>query len=314
MSEEKKGIADAENSGTTETMADYARELEASFRTIREGDVISGTVIDVRETGVTLDLGYYAPAVIKTEDLSKDPSFSVLADIHVGDTLEGTVVKRDDGAGNIQMSCVEAAETLGWDRLKQYQEEKTILKIKVSESVNQGVTAYVEGIRGFIPASRLSDEYVEDLKEFDGKTIEVTVITADEETHRLVLSGREAAREKKQEETNKKIAKCEVGAVMKGTVETLKDYGAFVELENRLTGLLHISQISTQRIKHPGAVLKEGQEVRVKILSTADNKISLSMKVLAEEAAEAESHSTYDYKEEGQASTGLAALLKNIKL
>ena len=129
MSEEKKGIADAENSTTTETMADYARELEASFRTIREGDVISGTVIDVRETGVTLDLGYYAPAVIKTEDLSKDPSFSVLADIHVGDTLEGTVVKRDDGAGNIQMSCVEAAETLGWDRLKQYQEEKTILKI-----------------------------------------------------------------------------------------------------------------------------------------------------------------------------------------
>ena len=75
MSEEKKGIADAENSTTTETMADYARELEASFRTIREGDVISGTVIDVRETGVTLDLGYYAPAVIKTEDLSRDPSF-----------------------------------------------------------------------------------------------------------------------------------------------------------------------------------------------------------------------------------------------
>ena len=79
MSEEKKGIADAENSGTAETMADYARELEASFRTIREGDVISGTVIDVRETGVTLDLGYYAPAVIKTEDLSRDPSFSVLS-------------------------------------------------------------------------------------------------------------------------------------------------------------------------------------------------------------------------------------------
>jgi len=155
---------------------------------------------------------------------------------------------------------------------------------------------------------------VEDLKEWDGKTIEVTVITADEEERRLVLSGREPAREKKQAETNRKIEKCEVGAVMNGTVETIKPYGAFVALENGLTGLLHISQISTQRIKHPGAVLKEGQEVRVKILSTADNKISLSMKVLAEEAAEAESHSTYDYKEEGQASTGLAALLKNIKL
>mgnify|MGYP000365955332 CR=1 FL=1 len=185
---------------------------------------------------------------------------------------------------------------------------------KIAEIVNAGAVAYLEGIRGFIPASRLSDEYVEDLKEFDGKTIEVTVITADEETHRLVLSGREAAREKKQEETNKKIAKCEVGAVMKGTVETLKDYGAFVELENGLTGLLHISQISTKRIKHPGAVLKEGQEVRVKIISTANNKISLSMKELIEEEEEREAEDTYGYKEEGQASTGLADLLKGLKL
>ena len=117
-----------------------------------------------------------------------------------------------------------------------------------------------------------------------------------------------------QEETNKKIAKCEVGAVMKGTVETLKDYGAFVELENGLTGLLHISQISTKRIKHPGAVLKEGQEVRVKIISVADNRISLSMKELIEEEAEREAEDTYGYKEDGQASTGLADLLKGLKL
>lgn len=101
---------------------------------------------------------------------------------------------------------------------------------------------------------------------------------------------------------------------MSGTVETIKPYGAFVALENGLTGLVHISQISTQRIKHPGVVLKEGQEVNVKILSVADNKISLSMKVLAEEQAEAEAQDTFDYKEEGQASTGLGALLKNIKL
>ena len=201
-----------------------------------------------------------------------------------------------------------------WQTLVQYLEDKTVLTVKIGGIVKSGVVAYVEGIRGFIPASRLSDEYVEDLKEFDGKTIEVTVITADEETHRLVLSGREAAREKKQEETNKKIAKCEVGAVMNGTVETLKDYGAFVELENGLTGLLHISQISTKRIKHPGAVLKEGQNVKVKIISTANNKISLSMKELIEEEAEREAEDTYGYKEEGQASTGLADLLKGLKL
>lgn len=297
-----------------ETMDDFREELEASFKKIRVGDVVTGTVIDVTEDQVIVNLKTYADGVIRKEDLSEDPDFNMQDAVHPGDEITATVMATNDGEGNMVLSKKEANAVLAWDKLKKLMEERTVVKVKISEVVNAGAVAYLEGIRGFIPASRLSDEYVEDLKEWDGKTIEVTVITADEEERRLVLSGREPAREKKQAETNRKIEKCEVGAVMNGTVETIKPYGAFVALENGLTGLLHISQISTQRIKHPGAVLKEGQEVRVKILSTADNKISLSMKVLAEEAAEAESHSTYDYKEEGQASTGLAALLKNIKL
>lgn len=299
-----------------ETMDDFREELEASFKKIRVGDVVTGTVIDVTEDQVIVDLKTYADGVIRKEDLSEDPDFNMQEAVHPGDEITATVMATNDGEGNMVLSKKEANAdaVLAWDKLKKMMEERTVVKVKISEVVNAGAVAYLEGIRGFIPASRLSDEYVEDLKEWDGKTIEVTVITADEEERRLVLSGQEPAREKKQAETNRKIEKCEVGAVMNGTVETIKPYGAFVALENGLTGLLHISQISTQRIKHPGAVLKEGQEVRVKILSTADNKISLSMKVLAEEAAEAESHSTYDYKEEGQASTGLAALLKNIKL
>lgn len=297
-----------------ETMDDFREELEVSFKKIRVGDVVTGTVIDVTEDQVIVDLKTYADGVIRKEDLSEDPDFNMQDAVHPGDEITATVMATNDGEGNMVLSKKEANAVLAWDKLKKLMEERTVVKVKISEVVNAGAVAYLEGIRGFIPASRLSDEYVEDLKEWDGKTIEVTVITADEEERRLVLSGREPAREKKQAETNRKIEKCEVGAVMNGTVETIKPYGAFVALENGLTGLLHISQISTQRIKHPGAVLKEGQEVRVKILSTADNKISLSMKVLAEEAAEAESHSTYDYKEEGQASTGLAALLKNIKL
>lgn len=297
-----------------ETMDDFREELEASFKKIRVGDVVTGTVIDVTEDRVIVDLKTYADGVIRKEELSEDPDFNMQEAVHPGDEITATVLATNDGEGNMVLSKKEANAVLAWDKLKQMMEERMVVKVKISEVVNAGAVAYLEGIRGFIPASRLSDEYVEDLKEWDGKTIEVTVITADEEERRLVLSGREPAREKKQAETNRKIEKCQVGAVMNGTVETLKPYGAFVALENGLTGLLHISQISTQRIKHPGAVLKEGQEVRVKILSTADNKISLSMKVLAEEAAEAESHSTYDYKEDGQASTGLAALLKNIKL
>ena len=295
-----------------ETMDDFREELEASFKKIRVGDVVTGTVIDVTEDQVIVDLKTYADGVIRKEDLSEDPDFIMQEAVHPGDEITATVMATNDGEGNMVLSKKEANAVLAWDKLKKLMEERTVVKVKISEVVNAGAVAYLEGIRGFIPASRLSDEYVEDVQEWDGQTSEGTVITADEEERRLVLSGREPAREKKQAETNRKIEKCEVGAVMNGTVETIKPYGAFVALENGLTGLLHISQISTQRIKHPGAVLKEGQEVRVKILSTADNKISLSMKVLAEETAEAESHSTYDYKEEGQASTGLALSLIHI--
>lgn len=297
-----------------ETMDDFRDELEATLKKIRVGDVVTGTVIDVTEDSVLVDLKSYADGVIRREDLSEDPDFNMMLEIHPGDEITATVMATNDGEGNMVLSKREANAVLAWDKLKQLMEDRTVVKVKISEIVNAGAIAYLEGIRGFIPASRLSDEYVEDLAEWNGKTVDVTVITADEETHRLVLSGREAAREKKQEETSRKIAKCEVGAVMKGTVETLKDYGAFVTLENGLTGLLHISQISTQRIKHPGVILKEGQEVTVKILSTENNRISLSMKVLAEEQAEAESHETFDYKEEGQASTGLGTLLKGLKL
>lgn len=291
-----------------ETMDDYKEELEATLKKIRVGDVVTGTVIDVTEDAVLVDLKSYADGVIRKDDLSEDPDFNLQLEIHPGDTVTATVLATNDGEGNMVLSKKEANAVLAWDKLKKLLEERTVVPVKISEVVKAGAVAYLEGIRGFIPASRLSDEYVEDLTEWNGRTIDVTVITADEEEHRLVLSGREAAREKKQEERNKKIARCEAGAVMIGTVESLKPYGAFVELENGLTGLLHISQISTQRIKHPGVVLKEGQEVRVKILSTADNRISLSMKALAEEAPE--ETETFDYKEEGQASTGLGALLK----
>ena len=297
-----------------QTMADLMDELEATLKKIRVGDVVTGTVIDVTEDAVLVDLKSYCDGVIRKADLSEDPDFNRMEAIHPGDEITATVLATNDGEGNMVLSKKEANAILAWDKLKQMMEERTVVKVKIQEVVNSGAIAYLEGIRGFIPASRLADEYVEELAEWNGKTVEVTVITVDEESHRLVLSGREAAREKKQAETNKKIAKCEVGAVMNGTVESLKDYGAFVALENGLTGLLHISQISTQRIKHPGAVLKEGQEVTVKIISTANNKISLSMKELIEEQAEAESHETYDYKEEGQASTGLGALLKGLKL
>ena len=295
----------------TETMEDYAEELEASFKKVREGDILTGTVISAEEDRVILDLKYYAEGIITRENFSSDPDVNLKESVHIGDEVSATVIKTDDGEGNILLSKKEANDVLAWDKLKQMMEDRTIVPVKISEIVKGGAVAYLEGIRGFIPASKLAADYVEDMNEWNGKTVEVTVITADEAQKRLVLSGREVARAKKAEETRKKVEKCQVGAIMEGTVETIKDYGAFVALENGLTGLLHVSQISSQRIKHPGAVLKEGQTVKVKIIGLKDGKISLSMKAIEPQD---EPEEVFDYKESGNATTGLGALLKGIKL
>jgi len=232
-------------------------------------------------------------------------------EIHPGDEITATVIRTDDGEGNLVLSRKEANDRLAWEKLRSMLEDRTVVPVRVTEIVNGGAIAKLEGMRGFIPASRLGASYVEDLDEWLGRSVDVTVITADEEAGRLVLSGREAAREKEKEEKNKRIARCEVGAVMEGTVETIKPYGAFISLENGLSGLVHISQISRNRIKHPGAVLKVGQTVTVKILSTADHKISLSMKEV--EPDEAPEEEVFDYHESGEATTGFGELLKGLK-
>ena len=269
-----------------ETMKDYERELEASFRTIQEGDVIKGTVIGVNEEEVTLDLKYYTQGIIKAADMSDDPGFSVMADVHEGDVIEASVVKMDDGQGNILLSKREANAVIAWDVLTGYMEEKKDLTVKVSEVVNAGVVAYLEGIRGFIPASQLDISYVENLEEYQGKVLEVRVITVDEEKKKLVLSAKEILREKAKEEHDHKVAMIVPGTVLEGTVESLQTYGAFVDLKDGLSGLVHISQISQRRIKKPSEVLKVGDKVKVKVLNTNNGKISLSMKAVEEQQAE----------------------------
>ena len=140
------------------------------------------------------------------------------------------------------------------------------------------------------------------------------MITADPEKHRLVLSGREVEKERKEAQKQARLAEFKAGDIVEGTVDSIKPYGAFIRLAEGVDGLVHVSQISTQRIKHPGVVLTEGQTVKVKILSTADGKLSLSMKALAEQQAEAQAHETYDYRENAKVSTGLGDLLKGLKL
>lgn len=201
------------------------------------------------------------------------------------------------------------AET--WQKLKQMLVDKTIVKVKLKEIVKGGAIAYLEEMKAFIPASQLSLAYIENLEEWVGKSLEVRVITAEPEAKRLVLSAKEILKERQAEEKSRKLAVYKAGDVVEGTVDSLKPYGAFVNLEDGLSGLLHISQISNQRIKHPGAVLKEGQQIKAKILSVADGKISLSMKALEpEEEAERDD---FQYQGDEPIATGLGALLKGLK-
>lgn len=299
-----------------ETMKDYEKELEASFRKISEGDVISGTVIDVNEEEVTLDLKYYTQGIIKAEDMSNDPAFSLLNDVKAGDVIEATVIRMDDGQGNILLSKKEANEVLSWDVLEQMKEEKTDVTVKVSEAVNGGAVAYVEGIRGFIPASQLDLNYVEEPADYVGKTLKVRVITVDQEREKLVLSAKEILKEQQKEEHDHKVAMIVPGTILEGTVESLQTYGAFIDLKDGLSGLVHISQICQKRIKKPSEVMKVGDKVKVKVLNTNDGKISLSIKAVAEEqeASEVEDFDTASFSSNESVGTSLGDLFAKLKL
>ncbi len=297
-----------------ESMDDYKEELEKSFQKVSEGDILTGTVIGVTETEVAVDLKYYAQGIIAKENYSSDPDCILKDKVQVGDSITATVIKTDDGEGNIVLSSKEANDTLLWEKFENMLNERTVFPVKINGIVNKGVVANVEGVRAFIPASKLDAGYVENTEDWLGRTIDVMVITADPEKKRLVLSGREVARQKRQEDKNAKIAKCQVGAVLEGTVDSIQPYGAFINLDNGLSGLVHISQISMKRIKTPSEVLTVGDKVKVKVISNANNKISLSIKALQDVAEKEAAEEVFDYKEDGKAATSLGALLAGFKV
>ncbi len=289
--------------------------MEASFRTIKEGDVVKGTVIDVNEEEVTLDLKYYAQGIIKAEDMSADPSFSLLQDVKEGEELEAVVVSMDDGQGNILLSRKEANETLGWDVLQNDLEERRTFRKGNrssqwrSSSVCRGNTGLYPGIPAgpFLCGGSFS-EYV-------GKKLTVRVITVDKEKEKLVLSAKEILREQEKEAHDHKVAMIVPGTVLEGTVESLQPYGAFVDLKDGLSGLVHISQICQRRIKKPSEVLKVGDKVKVKVLNTNEGKISLSIKAAQElEAEEVESFDTASFSNREEVGTSLGDLFKKLGL
>ena len=300
-----------------ETMEDFKDALERSFRKLREGDIIKGTIIDISETVISVDLQYYAPGILPMDEISDDPALVIDEHYAVGDEIQATIIRMDDGKGNILLSLKEATEVLAWDTLKEKKEQETVFSVKIVEAVKAGVIAYADGIRGFIPASQLDLNYVEaeSLSEWINKTVEVVVTTVDEDDHKLILSAKIPLQKKRADEMNNKISHLVPGSVFEGTVETIMPYGAFINLGDGLSGLLHISRICQKRIQNPSEVLKVGQEVRVKLIDVKDNKLSLSMKEFEDimDAGEVDSTETFDYKEEGNVTTSLGDLFKNLK-
>lgn len=198
-----------------------------------------------------------------------------------------------------------------WNRVTEYMEQGTILPLKVEGVVNGGVICMVEGLRGFVPASQLSLSYIENLEDYLLQDIQVQVIEVEQENNRLILSARQILKEKERQAKEALLATVKVDSILKGTVESLQTYGAFVRLENGLSGLVHISQISDKRIKSAGDVLTVGDEVDVKVIGINNGKISLSMKALIE--PEEEVIEEVEIPAAENIGTNLGDLFKNIK-
>ena len=185
---------------------------------------------------------------------------------------------REDFEAQLEESLNKAStnEDAVWNRLEQMKEDGDVLALTVGGVVNGGVIVYVEGIRGFIPASLLSTKYVEDLNVWLQKDVEAKIITVEPEEQRLVLSAKAVEKEKERKERENKINELKVGTVVEGTVENIMPYGAFVDIGDGISGLVHISQLSQKRVKSPEEVVKEGDAVTVKIIKVANGKVSLS--------------------------------------
>lgn len=259
------------------TMADLMAEVDKSMTRIYRGQVLQATVALVSEQGVVVNIGYHADGIIPWNEVSVeevDP-----ATIKEGDTFEVTVMKIDDGEGNVLVSKRRAEEQLVLNEIEALYKAKKIITVRIKEVVKGGVVAPFKGIRAFIPGSQLTNTYVEDFTAFVGREIPVEIIEFVPKNRKLVLSGKRLAAEAAKVAKAEKIASLEEGQTIQGTVTKLMPYGAFVSLGG-VEGLVHNNDLSWVRIKHPSDVVKEGDKVDVVILAVdkETGKVALSLK------------------------------------
>ena len=258
-------------------MGEMMDEIDKSMKHIQNGDIIEGEVISVNENEVLVNIGYIADGIVTASELANE-EINPLGYFKEGDKISVMVVKSDDGEGNVVLSKKRADNIKVWDDFEASLNEGKLMAVKVKEAVKGGVTADVMGVRAFIPASQLSINYVEDLNEFVGREFKVKVIDLDLDKKRVVMSRKvvEAAEsEKKKAEVMQNI---ELDMVFEGKVTRIADFGAFVDIGG-VDGLVHISELSWKRIKHPSEVVSVGDIVKVAVnkIDKKTQKISLRL-------------------------------------
>ena len=255
----------------------FEQMLDESFKTIHNGEVVEGTVIDVKPDEIILNIGYKSDGIITRNEYTNEPNVDLTTVVSVGDTMEAKVVKVNDGEGQVLLSYKRLAAEKGNKRLEEAFENQEVLTAKVAQVLAGGLSVVVDETRVFIPASLVSDVYEKDLTKYDGQEIEFVITEFNPRRRRIIGDRKQLLLAKKEEMQKELFARIKVGDVVEGTVKNVTDFGAFIDLGGA-DGLLHISEISWGRVENPKKVFKVGDVVKTFIKDINGNKIALSMK------------------------------------
>ena len=259
----------------------FEQMLEDSVKTIRNGEIVQGTVIDVKEDEIILNIGYKADGIITKNEYSNDASLVLTDAVHVGDTMEAKVLKVNDGEGQVTLTYKRLAAEKGNKRLEEAFENQEVLKAPVTQVLDGGLCVNIEEARVFIPASLVSDTYEKDLSKYADQEIEFVITEFNPRRRRIIGNRKQLLLAEKAEKQKELMERIHVGDTVEGTVKNVTDFGAFIDLGGA-DGLLHISEMSWGRVESPKKVFKVGDQVRVFIKDINENKIALSMKFPAE--------------------------------
>ena len=255
----------------------FEQMLDESFKTIHNGEVVEGTVIDVKEDEIILNIGYKADGIISKSEYSNDSSIDLREVVHVNDKMEAKVLKVNDGEGQVSLTYKRLAAEKGNKRLEEAFESHEVLKAPVAQVLDGGLSVIVDEARVFIPASLVSDTYEKNLAKYAGQEIEFVISEFNPRRRRIIGDRKQLLVAKKAEMQKELFVRINIGDVVEGVVKNVTDFGAFIDLGGA-DGLLHISEMSWGRVENPKKVFKVGEKLSVLIKDISGEKIALSLK------------------------------------